>query len=118
MNKLYLLYVFSILFNCSVQKKKQENILKIEGKCIENLTFKDEYFHNIKEIDSLIYKWQNQDFKKSLLFISKYSHVSAESMLNYGRTYPGGVYEEDRKGWIIWYEENKCKNIQFKKSGK
>lgn len=83
--------------------------------CRENLDFKEKYFSNIKTIDSLIYKNQNSQFKKSLVFISKYSYVSFESMANYGKLYPGGNYKEDRKGWLEWYEKNKCNNIQFKK---
>lgn len=91
--------------------------LNICGKtidCKENLEFKKEFFSNIKTIDSLIYKNQNQQFNKSLGFISKYSHVTFESTLNYARKYPGGAYEKDRKIWIDWYEKNKCTNIQFK----
>ncbi|WBV60549.1 hypothetical protein PFY12_00170 [Chryseobacterium camelliae] len=91
--------------------------LNICGKtidCKENLEFKKEFFSNIKTIDSLIYKNQNQQFNKSLGFISKYSHVTFESTLNYSRKYPGGAYEKDRKIWIDWYEKNKCTNIQFK----
>jgi len=83
--------------------------------CKENLEFKKEFFSNIKIIDSLIFKNQNQQFNKSLGFISKYSHVTFESKANYTGRYPGGVYEKDRKIWIDWYEKNKCTNIQFKK---
>lgn len=85
-------------------------------KCNENLDFKLEFFNNIKIIDNLIYVSQNEKFHNALKFISKYSHVSSESMLNYARLYPGGIYEDDRKVWIKWYEDNKCKNIQFKKN--
>jgi hypothetical protein len=34
-------------------------------------------------------------------------------MLNYARSYPFGVYKDDRKNWIKWYDENKCSNLQF-----
>lgn len=83
--------------------------------CKENPEFKKEFFSNIKTIDSLIYRTQNQQFNKSLGFISKYSHVTFESKANYTGRYPVGVYEQDRKIWIDWYEKNKCTNIQFKK---
>lgn len=82
--------------------------------CKENLEFKEKFFESIKSIDTLIYSIQGRKFHESLDFISKYTHVSSESMLNYARTYPGGVYEKDRKIWIDWYEKNKCTNIQFK----
>ncbi|MGF1557202.1 hypothetical protein [Paucihalobacter sp.] len=49
----------------------------------------------------------------ALKFISQYSHVSFESMWNYGNTYPYGVYLSDRENWIKWYEKNKCHNIQL-----
>ncbi|TDX92646.1 hypothetical protein BCF50_1586 [Chryseobacterium daecheongense] len=105
-----------VLINCSVSNSKQNNnITTNNAECLENLDFKKEYFFHIGVIDSLVEKSQNKRFKKSLLFISKYSHVSTESMLNYARSYPIVVYKEDRKGWISWYEKNKCNNIQFKK---
>ena len=50
----------------------------------------------------------------SLKFIGKYTDVSFESMSNYARTYPVGIFFEDKKVWLKWYEDNKCKNIQFK----
>ena len=67
-------------------------------------------------LEDLIYKEQNESFHRSLQFISKYSPVSFASMLNYARTYIGGVFEEDRMDWLEWHEEHKCKNIQFKDS--
>lgn len=82
--------------------------------CKENLEFKEKFFESIKFIDTLIFSIQGKKFYETLNFISKYSHVSSESMLNYARTYPGGVYEKDRKTWVDWYEKNKCTNIQFK----
>ncbi|MWB94191.1 hypothetical protein GON26_07440 [Flavobacterium sp. GA093] len=84
--------------------------------CNENIAFKNTYFENIKNVENLIYKEQNESFHNSLKFISQYSHVSYESMANYSRTYPGGIFENDKKLWIKWYEENKCNNIQFKKA--
>lgn len=32
--------------------------------------------------------------------VSKYSHVSFESRLNYAGLYPSGIYDKDRKGWL------------------
>lgn len=83
--------------------------------CKENLEFKAKFFEAIKFIDTLpIYSIQGRKFHENLKFISKYTHVSSESMLNYAIIYPGGVYEKDRKIWVDWYEKNKCTNIQFK----
>ncbi|GGP06743.1 hypothetical protein GCM10010992_27840 [Cloacibacterium rupense] len=110
---LYNLLLF-FLFSCVVKN----NNVKSQNKnlnCNENKIFKKEFYRNINIIDSLIYKKQDEHFKKSLLFISKYSHVSFESMANYARIYPGGIYKEDRIRWIEWYERNKCNDIQFKK---
>lgn len=83
--------------------------------CKENLEFKEKFLSSIKFIDTLIYSIQGRKFNETLNFISKYTHVSTESMLNYARIYPSGAYEKDRKIWLDWYEKNKCTNIQFKK---
>lgn len=106
--KVLFLSIFFVFNQSKAQSYSNED-------CNENLIFKKEYFKNIKIVDSSIYKPQGYELKNALLFISKYSHVTWESMLNYARTYPGGIYEEDRKIWLSWYEKNKCKNIQFKK---
>jgi hypothetical protein len=120
MKNIYFLTILTILINCtnsakSANSSKNINNVSINGSCIENLDFKEKYFHNIKIIDSLINKDEGNQFNKSLGFISKYSHVSFESRLNYAGLYPSGIYEKDRKGWLEWYEKNKCSNIQFKK---
>lgn len=113
---IYSLILLLILMNCYSSNHKQNNSFIINNeKCAENLDFKKEYFFHIGIVDSLVSKSQNKQFEKSLLFISKYANVSAESMLNYARSYPIAVYKEDRKGWLDWYEKNKCKDIQFKK---
>lgn len=82
--------------------------------CHENLEFKEKFFSSIKFIDTLIYSIQGRKFHETLKFISKYTHVSFESKLNYAKIYPSEAYEKDRKIWIDWYEKNKCTNIQFK----
>ena len=51
---------------------------------------------------------EETDNDLSLKFISKYAHVSFDSMANYARTYPIGIFEKDKEGWIKWYNENKC----------
>lgn len=82
--------------------------------CKENPEFKEKFLASVKFIDTLIYSIQGRKFYETLKFLSKYSHVSFESTLNYARIYPGVAYEKDRKIWIDWYEKNKCTNIQFK----
>ena len=101
------LIIFSsfMFLNCSSIKTQT---------CNENLEFKKVFFQNIQNVENLIYKSQNESFHNSLKFISKYTKVSWESMANYSRTYPSGIFEEDKLVWLKWYEENKCGNIQFK----
>lgn len=111
-----LLKIFVIVFLCfSCSLTKKRTLYNQNHQCIENEKFRNEYFKNIEIIDSLINKNQNESFHKSLRFISLYTHVSFETMLNYGRLYPYGAFEKDKKIWLDWYEENRCSNIQFKK---
>lgn len=113
---IYILFLmlgtFGICFSCSTSKKIESNI----GFCNENFKFKTVYFGNIQNIENLIYNDQNESFHNSLKFISNYAHVNFESMMNYSNTYSSVAFEEDKKNWILWYENNKCKNIQFKDS--
>jgi len=83
--------------------------------CKENPEFKEKFSESVKFIDTLINSVQGRKFREALNFISKYTHVTSESMLNYAGKYTAGAYREDRKIWLDWYEKNKCTNIQFKK---
>lgn len=108
MKKIIIIVLISILnFNCS-------SVSNIKNDCIENLAFKKDFFLNIENVENLLTKNQNQSFHNSLRFISKYTKVSWESMLNYSGTYPVGKYRKDKQVWLKWYEDNKCNNIQFK----
>ena len=111
MKNLLVIFIIPFIFSCSLTKSKIHS--KEDYQCTENLKFKNEFFKNINYIDSLINKEQNQDFHKSLEFISTYTHVSYETMLNYNRIYPYGAYIKDKKNWLNWYEENKCKNLKL-----
>lgn len=82
--------------------------------CNENLRFKDAFFYHIKIIENNIDISQDEIFRKSVIFISNYASVSVEKIMNYSRTYPIGVFQKDLIGWLKWYDENKCKNIQIK----
>lgn len=106
--KKLLFFVGFIILGCSSWKDQTAD-------CNENLKFKKTYFDHL----TTIHKYQDGDGQKpevenSLKFISQYAPVSSESRLNYAGVYPPGVYEKDRAGWIQWYEENKCKNIQIR----
>ena len=69
---------------------------------------------NINIVKDVITKHQNQEFRNSLKFISKYVPVSFGSMLNYAHTYPVGIFESDYKILLKWYDDNKCNNVQIK----
>ncbi|WP_382405021.1 hypothetical protein [Frigoriflavimonas asaccharolytica] len=107
-----------ILLSCkttTIAAVETENLERY-GDCVENLTFKKKYFENISKVDSLMNVGASRLGKdKSLGFISTYTYVDWASMANYSRSYTGGAYEKDRKGWILWYDLKKCINIQFKK---
>lgn len=78
------------------------------------MEFKKEFFYHVKYIEEHIAISQDSKFIKSVIFISNYAPVSIDKIFNYSRTYPIGVFNEDRIKWIEWYEENKCNNIQLK----
>ena len=103
--------IVTLLISCSSSSKITS---KNDINCKENLVFKKEFFKNIKNVENLIYEVQGESLKNSLDFIGKYTKVSFESMANYAHTYPVGVFFEDKKVWLKWYEDNKCKNIQLK----
>lgn len=82
--------------------------------CNENKEFKTEFFKNIANVEKLIAVDQNKSFNNSLVFISKYVHVSFEDRANYAHIYPTGSLTKDKKVWLSWYEANKCNNILLK----
>jgi len=93
---------------------KSVNIIKNSNGCVENLQFKNIFFSKINYIEKNITEIQNVKFKNTLYFLSKYVDVSFEKMSNYANIYPIGVFEKDKKGWLKWYEENKCNNLRLK----
>jgi len=126
--RIYIAFIF-LCFSCSTTKKSIETQ---SSSCKENLKFKTEFFNNIKiigdyirlesttvfnnldEYARIMTEEKREKYELSIKFISKYTHVSFETMANYNRSYPTGVYEKDKEGWLRWYKENKCNNIQFK----
>ncbi len=123
-----LLILIFLIYSCSSSR----NVDLKDTQCNENLAFKKIFFEkiqnvdsfmigqsklkNMNDIDNFFITERNEIFKSSLLFISKYSTVSYESMANYDRSYPYGIYQNDRISWLKWYDENKCNNIQSKDS--
>lgn len=82
--------------------------------CHENEEFKKIFFTEINVIDVFINGDGNrEDYIEALNFIASYSQVNFESMYNYATSYPYGIYLEDRKQWLQWYEDNKCNNLQI-----
>lgn len=84
--------------------------------CNENKKFRESFFYHIENVEKNISVSQDSSFIQSIIFISNYAPVSLNHIMNYSRTYPTGIFKQDHVGWIKWYEENKCKNIQFRDS--
>lgn len=110
MKNILISLILSVIFSCSSTKTFHAN-----GNCVENEEFKKYFFYNIENIENNITKNQDQSFKKSLNFLSKYVHVSFESTLNYANTYPVDTFKKDKENWLEWYEKNKCNDIKVKK---
>ena len=116
------LYVLALLtlFSCSGSKSISS--------CNENMRFKKEFFKQIQNIEdaykedesTLINKdyealsKKDEEFWDSLQFIMNYTYVSRETMDSYVWSYPEEIFLKGKKGWLKWYEENRCNNIQFK----
>lgn len=107
--KKILIFTIPIIFSCNTTK-----LNKVD--CNENEKFKERFFYHIQYIKNNISVLQDAKFRESIIFISNYAPVSLNEIMNYSRTYPVGVFEEDKIKWLKWYEENKCTNIQLKAS--
>lgn len=107
--KKILILVIPILMSCTSIKSNKRY-------CNENEKFKEMFFYHIEYIKKNISNSQDSTFIKSVIFLSNYAPVSVDRIMNYARIYPIGVFEKDQIKLLEWYEENKCKNIQFKKS--
>jgi len=107
--KKILLILLPIIFSGSSCKSGKNSI-----HCIENKKFKKEFFMRINIVEQNLH--QDSLFQSSLIFLSNYAPVSFYEMMNYARIYPLHALERDKKVWIIWYEDNKCKNLKLKES--
>ncbi|WP_152640738.1 hypothetical protein [Flavobacterium sp. 316] len=105
--KKILITTFLILISCKTSEINKSN-------CKENMDFKKAFFYHIKYIENNIGISQDSTFMKSIIFISNHAPVSVNQIMNYARSYPIGVFQQDYIKWIQWYEEDKCTNIQFK----
>lgn len=107
-----LIIMFSILNSeCSSINKNA----KLD--CKENIEFKDAFMSNISNVENytLGKEFDKNKFNDGIKFLSKYCHVSQEELMNYANEYTNSiVFYKDKEGWLKWYEENKCNNIQFK----
>ncbi|MGD0343150.1 MAG: hypothetical protein ABSA76_15725, partial [Bacteroidales bacterium] len=88
----FMVLAISLCYSCSTTRNVNTN-----NDCIENMQFKKEFFWNIKNVENLLTKDQNQSFQNSLKFISKYAPVSFEDMLNYSHTYPTESFKKDKE---------------------
>lgn len=89
--------------------------------CKENIMFKKKFFYYISVADKYTverttgadHKIKTKAFLKALQFISNYTKVSMDKVLNYEIGYPSyEIFEIDKSKWIMWYDSNKCNNIK------
>ncbi|MFH6990569.1 hypothetical protein ACHRVW_22760 [Flavobacterium collinsii] len=106
------LIAFSIVnLQCSSLKKNEQK------DCIENFQFKNVFVSHITDVENytLQKEFNKKKFNDGIEFLSKYCHVSEKELMNYANEYTNSiVFYKDKEGWLKWYEENKCNNIQFK----
>jgi hypothetical protein len=100
-----------LFIQCSTPKNKV-----ISSVCNENIEFKNIFMLNVTNVENYTTgKGDRKKFDESLVFLSKYVHISYEETMNYANEYTNySVFKKDKDNWLQWYEENKCKNIQFK----
>lgn len=107
-----ILVIFSMLsLQCSNLKNSPIN------ECKENIEFKDVFMSHIANVENytLQKEFDKRKFNDGIKVLSKYCHVSEEELMNYANEYTNSiVFYKDKEGWLKWYEENKCNNIQFK----
>ena len=109
MKKYSIIVIVSLfMYNCSTSKGRS-----IDASCQENEAFRKEFFRNIDSVEKLMSN-QNQTFRKSLQFISRYTQVSWKDMANYANLYPYGTFDRDKKVWLEWYQVNKCSNLKIR----
>jgi len=105
--------VLIFLLNTQCQSLKEPISKEV---CNENVIFKKTFFDNIEKVETYTQgKGKRDDFDDALTFLSKYTHVSFDDMANFSTSYTSlKSFNKDKEGWLKWYDENKCNNIQFK----
>lgn len=81
-----------VLVSCSMKRNTSKD-------CTESKIFKDKFFIAVQRVEGYVLgKGDKKLFQSSLKFISKYTHVSYDKMLNYNNSYTKiEDYEEDKK---------------------
>jgi hypothetical protein len=85
--------------------------------CNENLDFKKVFMDNITNVENytLGNETDKTKFNSGIIFLSKYTSLSYEKILNYSFEYVDiNAFHKDKVVWLKWYNDNKCSNIQFK----
>ncbi len=112
MKKIIIAMIFPFIVSCSLSKMSG-----LSTRCRENKKFKKTFFDKIDYIGANIYgRSPDSTFISTLIFISNYAPVSFYKMRHYVISYTPDVFQNDKKVWLRWYEENKCKNIKLKNS--
>lgn len=118
-----------VLFDDATYRKLVTNAIFWAAKpCTENIAFKKKYFYCLaiiekRTIQATVPKQitkqelkafvKDRDFTKSLRFISRYTKVSFGKIMNYNYNYASVEdFELDKKVWLAWYENNKCKDLK------
>ncbi|PCJ92263.1 MAG: hypothetical protein COA50_15645 [Flavobacteriaceae bacterium] len=135
--KKHIIYFIILTFlNCASSKDLNTK----NNNCSENMSFKKEFYKKLAFLDSY---YENQsknttiidsnetfqntmdrlnktksDYEKSLSFFSKHPKISYQYMGSYSGEIPYNLYLDEKKVWMGWYEENRCKNIQLKGKNK
>jgi hypothetical protein len=93
----------------------------VRAQCFENMKFKEKVFHNISVAEcyteerttNAIHTIKSKTFLRSLSFISKYTHVSLNTVANYQIGYVSmDAFRIDKSKWVDWYDKNKCNNLK------
>lgn len=127
--RVVLVYFFMLVlfFSCSTINKASH--------CKENISFKKDFFSSIdiieeftrKRIDSSelnipklnvidfpnFKKLKNKrEYTEAIYFLNDYVTIS-DSILNYFFEYSDlDMFYRDKKNWLNWYEENRCKKLK------
>jgi hypothetical protein len=88
-----------------------------QDSCIENTKFKTFFYKNIKIVEDRN-NYSRKVISKALQNLNYYVIITGFEKCEFaGITYGNEtVFNEYKKTWIEWYEQNKCRNIKRRKS--